>query len=224
MESKIKHCIINASNGNGWYPRGTARLKRSLIEHGFNGDILTWYDWPNDNLDKTTPYNVKVCAFEEAIKLGYTHILWLDCSVWAIGDPNKLFDVINEHGYYFWPSGYNCAQVCSDKCLDYFGVNRDIAEGYSDCSTSMFGVNLDNPIAKEFIERWIKSAYDGAFKGSRNHDNQSKDKRFMFHRQDQSCASIILNQLEMKITPANIYSSYYSPQQNESIIFTMRKI
>jgi len=222
MESTIKNCIINASNGNGWYPKGTRRLKRSLIEHGYSGDILTWFDFPNDDFDKRNPYHVKASAFTEAIKLGYTHILWLDCSVWAIGNPDKIFDVINESGYYFWSSGYNCAQTCNDKCLDYFGIYRDEAEHYPDCSTSMFGVNLSNPTASQFIQEWLQSAHDGMFNGSRNHDGQSNDERFMFHRQDQSCASIILNKLGMQITPANIYSSYYSPKQNESVLFTMR--
>lgn len=222
MESSIKHCIINASNGNGWYPRGTKRLKQSLIHNGFNGDILTWYDWPNDEFDKSCAYNVKAAAFSEALKLGYTHLLWLDCSVWAIGDPNKMFDIINSEGYYFWSTGYNCAQVCSDKCLEYFNVDRDKSEGYTDCSSSMIGVNIDNPTAKEFLDKWIQSARDGAFKGSRYHDNQSQDKRFLFHRQDQSCASVILNELGMDMYSPGIYSSYYTENQNESIIFTMR--
>ena len=30
MDCKIKHCIVNASNGAGWYPLGTKRLKESL--------------------------------------------------------------------------------------------------------------------------------------------------------------------------------------------------
>lgn len=222
MDSKIKHCIINASNGNGWYPRGTKRLKQSLIHHGFNGDILTWYDWPNDEFDKSCAYTVKAAAFSEAIKLGYTHILWLDCSAWAIGDVNKIFDVINEFGYYFWGTGYNCAQTSSDRCLQYFEITRDQAEKFEDCSTSMFGVNLDNPDGKAFIEKWLRSALDGAFYGSRDHDNQSSDPRFLFHRQDQSCASLILNSMGMKITPPNIYSSYYTEKQNESVVLTMR--
>lgn len=222
MESQIKHCIINASNGNAWYPRGSRRLKQSLIHHGFSGDILSWNDFPNDEFDKNNPYNVKASAFIEALNLGYTHILWLDCSVWAIANPDKIFDVINEHGHYFWGTGYNCAQVSNNKALDYFKITRDEAEQFEDCSTSMFGINVNNPDSLIFINKWLQSAKDGVFNGSRLHDNQSEDKRFLFHRQDQCCASIILNKLGMKITPPNIYSSYYTEKQNESVIFTMR--
>ena len=199
MDCKIKHCIVNASNGAGWYPLGTKRLKESLIYHGFNGDIITYDNFPNNEYDKSNPYNIKASAISEVIKMGYSHILWLDCSVWAINNPNLIFDVINDTGYYFWKSGYNAAQCCSDNCLKYFNVSRDEAEKYQDCSTSMFGFNLENGRAKLFIERWLKSAKDGVFNGSRLHDNQSEDSRFLFHRQDQSAATIILNQLNMQL-------------------------
>lgn len=222
MESSVKHCILNASNGYAWYPKGTQRLKRSLIYYGFNGDILAYETWPNMLFDINNPYNVKPSAFMEALDLGYTHILWLDCSVWAIRDPNPIFDEINEKGYYFWSSGYNCAQVCSDACLDYFKVKRNDAEKMPDCSTSMFGLNLNNPTAKEFLRLWLLAAQEGAFNGSRLHDNQSQDPRFLFHRQDQSAASIILNKLGMKLTPPGVYSEYYTENPKKSTIFLMR--
>jgi hypothetical protein len=221
MESKVKACVINAAIGS-WYPEGQKRLKQSLIHHGFNWDILTWTDWPNDSFDKSCNYNVKAAAFEEAIKQGYTHILWLDASVWAVKDPNPIFDIINETGYYFWANGYNCAQECSDICLHYFELSRDQAEQMPIASTSMFGVNINNPIGKEFIERFLQSAKDRVFHGSRFHDNQSSDPRFLWHRQDQSAASIIANQLGCKIHNPRDLSSYYETQLPESVIFTMR--
>jgi hypothetical protein len=183
---------------------------------------MTWKDWPNSNFDKSCNYNVKAAAFQEAIENDFTHILWLDSSVWAVKDPNPIMDIINEEGYYFWANGYNCAQECSDKCLEYFGITRDEAEKMPVASTSMFGVNITNPIGQEFIERWIQSALDGVFYGSRFHDNQSQDPRFLWHRQDQSAASIILNQLGCKIHAPGQYSSYYEPVLPESVLFTMR--
>jgi hypothetical protein len=222
MESKIKACIINAAIGS-WYPQGQKRLVKSLNFHGFNWDVLTWDDWPNQSFGTQNNYNVKASAFEEAIKQGYTHILWLDCSVWAIKDPNPIFDIINEQGYYFWPNGYNCAEECSDKCLDYFNVSRDLAETWKIASTSMFGINITNPIGKEFIDRFLQSAKDGVFDGSRFHDGQSKDYRFLHHRQDQSAASIILNQLECKIHEPGDLSMYAGNYMiPESVIFLMR--
>jgi hypothetical protein len=221
MDSTVKHAIVNAAIGS-WYPKGQERLVNSLIYHGFNGEILPWQNWPNSNYDMSCNYNVKAAAFEQAIQMGFTHILWLDASVWCIKDPNPIFDIINEKGYYFWANGYNCAQECSDICLHYFEVSRDEAEKMPVVSTSMFGVNITNPIGKEFIERFIQSAKDRVFHGSRFHDNQSSDPRFLWHRQDQSAASIIANKLGCEIHKPGDLSSYYEPQMPESVIFTMR--
>ena len=222
MEAHIKHCVINVAIG-GWYPRGQERLVNSLIHHGYNGKILTWCnEFPNDNYDKSSPYNVKAAAFEEAIKLGFTHIFWLDCSAWLLKDISPIFDILNSDGYYGWKSGYNCAQTCCDKCLDYFGVLRDDAEKMLDCSTSMFGVNITNPIGKEFIERFIQACKDGIATTSRFHDNQSQDSRFAFSRQEQSIASILYNTMGMRLHDPNHLSCYYAPEMPESVLLTMR--
>jgi hypothetical protein len=223
MEAEKKACLINAALG-GWYWKGQKRLIDSLRHHGFTHDILTWCnEWPNDNYDKSCPYNVKAAAFEEAIKKGYKIIFWADASVWPVKYPEPIFDYINENGYYFWSSGHNCAQVTSDKCLEYFGITRDEAEKFTDCSTSMFGVNMDNPYGKKFIETWIQAAKDKAFHGSREHDNQSKDPRFKFHRQDQCAASIIIGKMGLKMTDPGQYSSYY-PSDLDKVVFTMQGI
>lgn len=220
MESSNKACIINVALG-AWYPQGQKRLVNSLNLHGWNWDVLTWTDWPNDNYDKSCPYNAKASAFEEAINKGYTHILWLDCSVWAVTDPNPIMDIINNEGYYIGQSGYNCAQTCSDKCLEYFEVTRDEAEEMKDCHSGVMGVYTSNPTGKEFIEKFIQAGKDGAFMGSRLHDNQSQDPRFLFHRQDQSCASILSSKLGMKLSVFGEMVAYY-PEKIENVIFALR--
>ena len=222
--SKIKVCILNASNGTGWYPVGSHRLKRSLIHHGYAHDLLFFSNWPNNEFDKMCPYNIKASAFAEALKRDYDIILWADCSVWAVDYPYPVLDIINHDGYYFWRSGYTCAQTCSDKCLDYFGVDRDTAETYQDVSTSLFGIHTKNELGATFINEWLRSAKDGQFKGSRDHDGQSTDPRFLFHRQDQSCASIIANKLGMKLHKEGEHIQYYKKKQPAHLVFTMSGI
>lgn len=219
-----KPLIVNASTGDGWYPRGTDRLLKSLNFHGYAGEVKTWKGWPNNNYDKACPYTIKAAAIEEALKEKPDHILWLDCSVWAIEDPMKVFDVIHDKGYYFWTSGFNCAQTCSDKCLDYFGITRDEAEGIKEVSSSMFGLNLKTEEGKTFVKEFMKAAKAGVFHGSREHGGQSSDPRFLFHRQDQSAASLIAYRLGFEITAPNIYSAYYhgGKPENESVVFVMR--
>lgn len=223
MESSIKHCIINCGV-NGWYPKGTQRLERSLIYHGFNGDIITWREYPPGSpTHEEYPYAMKIYAFDEAIRRGYTHILWLDCSVWAVRDPNPIFDVINQDGYYLWNSGYPVGETCNDNCLNWYGVSRDEAMAISDISTSMVGINITNPVGEGFYNLWKESMLAGCFRGSRHYNpSESSDPRFRFHRQDQSGASLAAHRYQMKIHEPGIYSCYYEPNMPESIIFTMR--
>ncbi len=225
MDVNVKHCIVNAWVGGGWYPKGQERLARSLIFHGSTADPLFFQGgWPVGGYNEDCYYNIKASCIEKAIELGYKRILWLDCSVWAVSDPMAMWDVINDDGYFLWKSGFNCAQVCSDRCLEYFGVTRDEAELMDDCSTSIFGVNMDNPTGRQFIEMWIQSAKDGIFESSRHRDERdSKDQRFLFARQDQMCASVIAGKLGMKMHNPNELTAYYHPD-NTDLVFQMRGI
>lgn len=220
-----KPVIINACVGGGWYPSGTQRLIRSLNQVGWAGSILTWQNkWPNDEFPKDSNYHVKCSAFMEAINQGFTHILWCDSSVWALNDPMPIFDIIDEQGFFFWSSGYNCAQTCNDESLKYFFKDRDEVESWPDIATGIFGVNLQNSKGREFIYGWMNACRDGVFKGSRDHDNQSSDPRFLFHRQDQSAASLLASILEMPPMDQNPLLGYWRKDLPESWIFTLRGI
>ena len=225
MDCNVKHCTINAVVGGGWYPAGQKRLRDSLNYHGSTSDLLFFNDFPTEGYDTSCPYNVKASALEYAINAGYKRVVWNDASQWYINNPMRLWDIVNEKGYFFWRSGFNCAQTCSDACLEYFGITRDEAEGYADCSSSCIGLNLDNQNALEFAHKWIQAAKDGVFKGSRFHDNQSSDPRFMFHRQDQSAASILINKMGLKFHDPNDVVAYYEENKNQNkFLILMRGI
>lgn len=214
MIDNVKACILtayapNTSHGHNItgtpYKRGQERLIRSLIHHGFRYDILAFQDWPNMKYSTNCGYNIKAAAFDEALKQGYERILWLDSSVWAIKPVEPLFDYIDSHGWFFHSNGFNMAQTANDNALEYFGLTRDQAEKIPDISSSMFGIHTGNPKGHHFLQRWLDTARLGMWETSREHNGGSKDPRFMFDRQDQSCASIILHQLGMDMTPKGQY-------------------
>lgn len=224
MESN-KKCIILTGSMGSWYRKGAERLERSLYYHGYAFDFNSFDEIDIDGYDISCPYNIKAMAIEWAVTLEYEIIIWLDASFWALRDIMPFLDIINGQGYYLGMSGYNCAQTCSDNQLKYFGISRDQAEQITETSSGAMGFNMANPTAKSFVEKFIKAAKDGAFKGSRLHDNQSKDTRFLFCRQDQSCASVIAHNLGMELTPFGEQVAYY-PEGDKSIldkvIFTLK--
>lgn len=191
MESNKKAVLINASWG-AWYPQGTKRLVRSMIHHGWNYDIKTWSnEAPNEVFKEGFPYTIKMSAIIEAVRLGYTHILWMDCSLWAIKYPNKLMEIIDAEGGLFIKSGYNMAQTSTDKDLAMAlnKIDRDYAESMPEIWSCIFGFNLETEQGKNFLE-WLKSFYlGGTFETPREHSGLCKDPRFLHARQDQTAVS-----------------------------------
>lgn len=207
MEDSIKACVLtayapNTTRGENTpgspYPAGQKRLLNSLVHHGFRHDVLAFQDWPNDSFDKECGYNIKAAAFYEAVEMGYTRILWVDSSVWAIRDIEPIFDHINMNGWFFWNNGFNAAITSDDNALEYFGRTRDQAEQIPDITTAIFGLHLENDKAWSFYTKWIETASRGMWATPRDHGGGSTDPRFQFDRQDQSCATIIAHDLGMK--------------------------
>lgn len=212
-----KAAIISAGIG-GWYAQGVKRLEQSLNFNGWAGNTLTWKDEypPNSHRHEDFPYYMKIAAFEEALRQGYTHILWLDASFWAVKNPMKMFDLINEQGYYFFSSGYNLAQSVNDTALQYVNLSRDEAEKVTEWASGCVGINFENEAGKSLYTRWKQLMDAGLSKGSRLHDNQSADERFLFHRQDQSCLSLACWELDLKNTKGLDMVSYKGTGYNEN--------
>jgi len=217
-----KTCIISYGVG-GWYNRGQFRLERSLIYHGYAGEIISHtthpYNWP---MHSENPYAFKIYAFEEALMQSYTHIVWLDSSVYAINDVMRLFDYINDNGIFAFRTGYNCAQSCNDRILQHCGITRDEAENIIEYATGCVGLNFNNPDARNLFGRWSEHMHAGMFKGSRLHDNQSEDKRFLFHRQDQSAFSLSLHQQQIIMPHYQDIISYYPNKISDEQIFFIK--
>jgi hypothetical protein len=217
MENLNRAVIISAGIG-GWYGQGVQRLERSLIFEGWGGNILTWKDDypPDSHRHEDVPYYMKIAAFEEALRQGYTYILWVDASFWAVKRPDKMFDLINDQGYYFFSSGYNLAQSVNDTALEYVELSRDVAEGINEWASGCVGINFNNDDGKNLYNRWKQLMDAGLSKGSRLHDNQSADPRFLFHRQDQSCLSLAIWELGLKNTKGLDMVSYKGTGYNEN--------
>lgn len=193
-----KAVIISAGIG-GWYPAGVRRLERTLNFEGWGGGIMTWTDYPEGcPTHEQRPYYMKIAAFEEEIKQGFTHILWVDASFFCVRNPMRMFDIINEQGFWFFSSGYNLAQSVNDYALQFAGRSRDDAEHQIEWASGCVGINTENPDGKALYERWKYYMDAGLSVGSRLHDNQSQDPRFLFHRNDQSCLSLAIWDLGLK--------------------------
>lgn len=187
-----KTCFLSAGIGE-WYATGTDRLKGTLLDKGFDGDLLIWRnEWPSNNFPRDVVYNVKPDAVQTAMDRGYTTIIWGDASITARKNTAPFTQHIREHGYWIGQSGHRASQTCTDAQLQYFGVSRDWAHEVTDCATGLFGFDISRPEMRKIVEEWIKAGREGAFRGSRLRGNGSHDRRFLYGRQDQAAMSLIL--------------------------------
>jgi len=187
-----KPVIISCGVG-GWYPAGVERLERSLIYHGYAGDMMLYKNEypPNCPPHSENPYAFKIYAYREAMRRGYNLILWVDSSFWAVKNPMPIFDKSLDCGIVSMATGYSCAQTCTDELLSVSGISRDEAEHIPEVAGGFNCFYMENQTAKSIFETWSHYCDMGLFKTSREHNPlESDDARFLFSRQDQSALSI----------------------------------
>jgi hypothetical protein len=198
-----KNCIVNYVTRNPQYLAGQHRLGCSLLSplpycyHAYdllifnedNSQISTYttriddFHSPKHN---DNPYAFKIYAIEEALKRGYSKILWLDASIVAKKLIDPIWEWIEEKGFFFEEAGHLVGQWCNDRTLEYFKTTREEAMLMPMFSAGFTGLNFNHEKTVRFFELWKQSMLDGQFIGS-----------WSDHRHDMTCASIIAYKLEM---------------------------
>lgn len=219
------NCIVCVGIGN-WHPLGVQRLAESL--RGWDGVFYGWSEQypPECPAHQEVPYGFKV----RALQYGLSHnnfecenVLWLDSSFWAIGDVNRIFDIIDRDGYFLWHSGWNCSTWTNDKSLRYFNVTRDEAESIPMIAAGCLGLSRRSPVAMSFLDQWDQAMRSGTFQGAHKRSPEDKeDSRYRGHRHDQSSASILAYQHGMRIHEGDDLVSYWREDLKPTTVLTLR--
>lgn len=204
--------IVNVSTNKGNYYKSQERLRQSLIGrtdadvYMFKSEIEVLAPLHRDN-----NYAFKVYAIDKMFQKGYTQVLWLDSSVYAINDLKPIWDIIDKKGYFIQYSGWKAEEWTNDRTLKAFGLKREDMK-IPMFSSGVTGINLNHPIGKKFFELWTKSMIDGYFIGDWSN-----------HRHDQSLGSIIAYQLGMEQEEGDVYYQYKYPEKpiKETTIFLL---
>lgn len=209
----MNQCIINVGIGK-WYPQGTARLLASLQPYGSQFKCMTWVNKlpPESPTHAAHPYAFKPYAFQAAMNAGQRLILWCDSSVFAVKNPQPVFDAILRDGYYFRQNGFYCGQWMTDRSLEIMGISRDEAMTMLDFSGACIGIDTHNKASMQWFANWIQHATTGAFVGDWTNNRQqcSADPRCQGHRHDQVIGSVLFNQMGFHFNEDDLYQ--YPPQ------------
>lgn len=218
--------VVSFADGVGHYAKALMRLERSLTQTGFTGTFkgINDYGHIGSPLHKgspdAVPYAFKALSIKKAIEEGARFILWCDSVVYATKSIEPIFEQIERDGYLFFDNiGYSIGDYTSDSCLAKFGMSREEAFESKMIMACVMGFDVDNPVAMDFINRYVSAALDGiSYHGDWHNQNcqVSNDMRVKGHRHDQSVASIIIKQMGLKIT--NAQSTHFAYAAHKGIV------
>lgn len=206
-----KNCIITVGIGH-WYPKGVERLRNSL-EGNFDGDFVSFTeDLPGCPKHSEIPYAFKPFAMNLMRERGYTNVMWMDASFWAIKPLTNIFDHIQEFGYFMVDAGHVAGVWTSDRVLEAVHITRDDAMKIPLFIAGGFGLAFDSIAGNVFLDTWLKCSRDGySFHGKWDNNDQSvsSDPRCHGHRHDMSVGSLIAKEMGLKFLPNNTHMAYY---------------
>lgn len=216
----MRKVVLNCSIG-GWYPKGAARLQRSLRDTGYDGNTQCWINElpPNSRPHSVIPYHFKPKAFEWAAQHNYDLALWVDSSVFAIKDIEPLFKIIEEQGHLLFRNGWTSGEWCCDSALAPLGITREQSFEYPHLMACVMGFDLNNTTSLEALNRWLQVAPEAFPMPWDNKDGKcSSDPRVLGGRHDQTAMSIISTQLGMGWTSVDGILEYGNDAKNDSTI------
>lgn len=156
--------------------------------------------WPTH---QQSPYEFKIHAIRQALEIDPI-VLWVDSSMYRVGDLSVIENIIKNDGYFFEEAGHWCGRWTNQYTRDYFKVTeqemKQEAGGLFMFSAGLLGLNKNSQVAMQFLDEWEASAKAGCFRGD------WKD-----HRHDMTCGSIIAQRLGMKYQRGGTYLSYIGP-------------
>lgn len=191
-------------------------------------EMHSWEDIlpPGSPTHAECPYAFKLYAIQAAVRMGATSVLWLDSSTVVLKPLDDLWRLIEDQGYWFSRNyQWNNGQFCSWEALDIMGITRETAFKIPQVTAACFGLNLEDPVAMEFLARWYSLMKLGAFAGDRGNltGHVADPMQYQGHRNDQSCASHVVHQLSMSLTdPPEWWAEQGSPQNEKTVLTLVR--
>ena len=202
--------VVNFSTKE--YLRGQQRLSNSL--NGYKKLMLNNYVSIGSPTHKESPYAFKIYAIEAGWKFDNI-VLWMDSSMWLVGDMSKIENLILRDGYFMSEAGAWVGRWTNQFTRNYFNLTEEEAKvpgGMTMFSAGLLGLDRTHPLAAEFFSQWKASAIAGCFKGD-----------WSDHRHDMSAASIIAQRLGMRYQRGGEHMSYigagYAPPEPGSVIY-----
>jgi hypothetical protein len=162
-----ENCLLLFATFNKNYPEGLKRLLAHAAASDYRGHILYRIGgWPNceggDFALAAVPYAFKAAFFQEARRLGFRRVLWLDSSILPLKSLNESFTKIAEEGYLALDNPYKVAPFFNVQAAKFFHLSMEEIMQIPSCSSGILGLDFSDPKACQLLELWHRAAQDGA--------------------------------------------------------------
>jgi hypothetical protein len=174
-ENEKENCLIVYASFNKNFAQGLQRLVDHVKQTDFKGHILYRIGgWPNSEEGDLklahVPFAFKPCFFREAQRLGYQRVLWLDTSILPHVSLNRIFDEIEEKGYFVIRNGHKVGPYMNEQAANRLGVTLEECSNIISCQAGILGLDLSK--TSQILADWHAAARDsGAFFSPRSDQN-----------------------------------------------------
>lgn len=162
-QNSKNRCIVLFASHNGTYAEKARTLVSELEKQGYSGHLLLRIGgFPNIQNGGLrichVPYAFKLAFLQEAKALGFKEVLWLDLALHPLTDLEMFFSEIKRNGYFFTSVGSLQDNEPSHRleAAETLGVTKEMYRQIPHLSSSMIGLNMENPKAIRLLEEWYK--------------------------------------------------------------------
>jgi hypothetical protein len=167
-----KNCIVCSTPLSNNRHNFSQSILQSLEEVGFNGHFYLFNGgFPNPTGTEMkyagVPYSFKIFAILEAHNKGFEKVIWIDAACYAVNNPKRLFDLLDENNVifrWFYPNQFETEpgknsydREVLPQTLELLNklTERDVRNDY--CVNSIvFGLNLNLEIIHDFIAEYYE--------------------------------------------------------------------
>lgn len=163
-----KNLVVSCIGFSKRRPRNLLdNLKKSLEDTGFNGYLyyrIGGYPTPRGielNLC-ATPYAFKIFLMEEARKLGFDLVLWLDARLTPLRDIKPLFDFMEQYGSLLnLTHTVDASKIFQISQVSIFELTCTRYEKNRALATPVLGLKMSHPGVKNVIDGFYRGCQSG---------------------------------------------------------------
>lgn len=182
-----ENCIILYTSFNFNYPNCLLNLVKIIQDSDFVGHIIYRIGgWPNVEAGDLSlshlPYAFKLCAFNEAYRLGFKRVLWLDAPMRPKISLNKIFEWAEPKGIFTYDSGLSLFEESkyAEQVYKALELTKEEACNSYCINIGILALDFSHPIAMDIFNEW-------------NHRTRTNEEASFSLRPEQSLFSAILN-------------------------------